>query len=188
LAIGLLGGVISRVLNLFFGAGFWGLYVSISMIATFTASLFAGYGVQYALDAGEYGLWKTGKDNRLVVMSMTNMPMKIAGFPGMLALYFLAAVGFDSAQVAAVTGTGLLPAFVTQDFVNSYMAILCGIPAVCSLAAALLIFFAYKIKDNDAAQYAADNQAWMAARMAAGDDAEALAAIPDTPEAFVAFK
>jgi Na+/melibiose symporter-like transporter len=182
--IGLGLSTISGVLNFFFAANMWYAYIGISMIGTFAGALFAGFGVQYALDAGEYGLWKTGQDNRLVIMAMTNMPMKIAGFFGMFALYILVAIGFDSAQVQAATaaGLGMVPEFVTDSFVTGYMFVFCGIPVVCNALATILVLFAYKIRDDDAARYAAQNQAWMASRMAAEGDPEALAAIAATPE------
>jgi len=186
--IGLGLSAVSGVLNFLFAARSWVLYVIISMIGTFAGALFAGFGVQYALDAGEYGLWKTGKDNRLIIMSMTNMPMKIAGFFGMFALYILAGIGFDSAQVQAATmeGLGAVPAFVTDGFVTGYMFVFAGIPVICNGLATILILFVYKINDADAARYAAQNQAWNQAKMQAANDPDALAQIPDTPEAFIA--
>ena len=182
--IGMTLSTISSALNFFFAAHNWIAYIGISMIGTFAGALFAGFGVQYALDAGEYGLWKTGKDNRLVIMSMTNMPMKIAGFFGMLALYILAGIGFDSSQVQAASAAGLgqVPAFVDEAFVQGFMYVFCGIPVVCNILATALIFFLYKINDNDAAFYAAQNQAWAAMKIQAEGDPEALAKIPATPE------
>ena len=163
--LGLLGSFVSGVLNFFFGGKMWVLYVCISMIGTFAAALFAGFGINYALDCGEYGLWKTGQDHRLVIMSMTNMPMKIAAIIGGFILYALAAIGFDSNAVQMSAMTGELPAFLTDDFVTAFMFCMCMIPAVLNLLAALLIKFAYKITDEDAARYAKENMDRM---MAAG--------------------
>jgi Na+/melibiose symporter-like transporter len=165
IVIGMLGSTVSGVLNFFFGAGMWALYVAISMIGTFAAAMFAGFGINYALDCGEYGLWKTGQDHRLVIMSMTNMPMKIAAIIGGFILYVLAAVGFDSGAVMMSTMTGELPAFVNDDFVTAFMLCMCLVPAIFNLLGALLMRFAYKITDEDAAMYAKENMERM---MAAG--------------------
>ena len=161
--VGLLLTALSGGLNFFFGAGVWALYVGISMIGTFAGALFAGFGVNYALDCGEYGLWKTGQDHRLVIMSMTNMPMKIAGIIGMFALYALAAIGFDSSQVPAALASNTLPAFLTDEFVTGYMFLLVGVSAILNFIAAFLMIFLYKIKDEDAVRYAKENQERMQA-------------------------
>ncbi|MCL2137342.1 MAG: MFS transporter [Coriobacteriia bacterium] len=157
--IGMLGASVSAVLNCFFGAGFWALFVGINMIMTFSNSLYTGFGINYALDCGEYGLWKTGQDHRLVIMSMTNLPMKIAAVLGGLVMYLLAAIGFDSLAVQAASAQGGIPAFVDDVFVRNFMLLLMGIPAVCRLCASMLMRFAYKITDEDARMYAAENQA-----------------------------
>ncbi|MDR2519780.1 MAG: MFS transporter [Eubacteriaceae bacterium] len=169
--VGLMLAACSGVLNAFFGSTFWGLYVGISFIGTFAAALYSGFGVNYALDCGEYGLWKTGKDNRLVIMSMTNMPMKISAIFGGFVLYALSGIGYDSLQVAAATTPipgqealfGQIPAFVSAPgFVRNFMLLLGGIPAACNMIAALLMLFAYKISDKDATRYAQENMAKMA--------------------------
>ncbi|MCL2137035.1 MAG: MFS transporter [Coriobacteriia bacterium] len=164
--VGMLGACLSAVLNFFFGAGFWAAFVGINMIATFSGSLYAGFGINYALDCGEYGLWKTNQDHRLVIMSMNNLPMKIAGLIGGLAMYALAAIGFDSLAVQAAAGEGGIPAFVDDTFVRNFMFLLFGIAAICRFIAAMLMRFAYKIKDEDARMYAAENQARMEAARA----------------------
>ncbi|MCL2136517.1 MAG: MFS transporter [Coriobacteriia bacterium] len=166
--VGLLGAAISSILNFFFGAGFWAIFVGINMIMSFAAALYAGFGINYALDCGEYGLWKTGQDHRLVIMSMNNLPMKIAGIIGGFSMYALAAIGFDSLAVQAASAQGVLPAFIDDQFVTNFMLLLMGIPAACNLIAALLMIFAYKIKDEDARMYAAENQARMEAAAAGG--------------------
>ncbi|MCL2136901.1 MAG: MFS transporter [Coriobacteriia bacterium] len=171
--IGMLVGAVSAGLNFFFGAGFWAAFVGINLLATFSGSLSAGFGINYALDCGEYGLWKTGQDHRLVIMSMNNLPMKIAGIIGGFATFALAAIGFDSLAVQGAAAQGVLPSFVDDAFVRNYMLLLMGIPAVCRLIAAILIRFFYKIKDADARMYAAENQARREAAAAAAAAATA---------------
>ncbi|MCL2151137.1 MAG: MFS transporter [Coriobacteriia bacterium] len=156
--IGLLGAAVASALMFFFGAGLWVAFIGFNLLLMFAGALYAGFGVNYALDCGEYGLWKTGQDHRLVIMSMFNLPMKIAAIIGGMVLYALAAIGFDSLQVQSAAAQGVLPAFLTDDFVTAFMFLLAGIPAVCNLAAVLLMRFAYKITDEDAKMYAAENQ------------------------------
>ncbi|MDR2957750.1 MAG: MFS transporter [Coriobacteriales bacterium] len=155
--IGCLIAALSGVLNFFFGASWWVLYIGISFLGTFSAALYSGFGVNYALDCGEYGLWKTGQDHRLVIMSMTNMPMKIAAIVGGLILYALAFIGYDSMAVSIAADQNVLPAFASDSFVTGYMFCLGMVPAIFNTLAALLMAFAYKIKDADAARYAAEN-------------------------------
>ncbi|MCL2137561.1 MAG: MFS transporter [Coriobacteriia bacterium] len=161
--IGLLIAALSGLLNFFFGAGMWALYVAISMLGTFSAALYSGFGVNYALDCGEYGLWKTGQDHRLVIMSMTNMPMKISAIIGGLVLYGLAFIGFDAEAFSAAFYSNAVPAFIDDTFVTGFMFLLCIVPMICNLIAAALMAFAYKIKDEDAALYAKENMEKMGA-------------------------
>ena len=165
IVIGMLGSALSSLLCFFFGAGSWALYIGISMIATFSSSVFAGFGINYALDCGEYGLWKTGQDHRLVIMSMTNMPMKISGIIGGATLYILTAIGFDAVAFGQAMMQGQVAAFVDDKFVTAFMALMCLTPAAFNLMAGLLMRFAYKITDEDAARYARENMERM---MAAG--------------------
>ncbi|MCL2631984.1 MAG: MFS transporter [Coriobacteriia bacterium] len=155
--IGMLGSTLSGVLNYFFGASYWLRFMAFTLIITLSNSLWTGFGINYALDCGEYGYWKTGQDNRLVVMSMNNVPSKIAGIVGGALMYALAAIGFDSAQVKAAAGG--IPAFVNDTFVRKFMFLMVGLAAICRFCAFLLIRFGYKITDEDAKMYAAENQA-----------------------------
>jgi len=169
--IGCLAAAVSGVLNFFFGAGMWALYVAISMLGTFGAAIYSGFGINYALDCGEYGLWKTGQDNRLVIMSMTNMPMKIAGIIGGFVLYALAFVGYDAVAANMALGdlafggtiAPYVPDFVNDEFVTGFMFLVAIVPAICNTIAAALMAFAYKIKDEDAARYAKENMEKMMA-------------------------
>ncbi|SFB06488.1 Na+/melibiose symporter [Acetitomaculum ruminis DSM 5522] len=119
------------------------VYIVLGCINSLGMYIFSGFGVNYMLDAGEYGLYKTGKDNRAVAMSMMNVPMKIGmAFGGAIAGYGLAFIGFT---------TGMQ---VTESFITNFMWLLGGVPALFYAAAALLMLFAYRISDEDAARYA----------------------------------
>ncbi|MBE6038436.1 MAG: hypothetical protein E7218_04455 [Anaerofustis stercorihominis] len=115
---------------------------------TFTAGMymFTAFGVNYYLDCGEYGYYKTGIDNRAVAMAMSNIPMKI-GFAGGSAVggYGLAFIGYEAGME------------ITEKFISDFMLIIGIIPAVLCLIAAAIFFFGYKIKDEDAAMYAKAN-------------------------------
>ena len=122
------------------------LFTLSSCLFTAAMYLFIGFGVNYFLDCGEYGYYKTGKDNRAIAMSMYNIPMKI-GFMlgGSIASYGLAFLGFEAGMV------------MTESFINRYMFLIGVVPAVLVAIAALIIHFGYKITDEDAAAYAKAN-------------------------------
>ncbi|MDR2520043.1 MAG: inward rectifier potassium channel family protein, partial [Eubacteriaceae bacterium] len=62
--------------------------------------------------------------------------------------YALASTGY--------TG-GMQQADVTPEFARSFLLSWFGFPAAFYLIASLLYLFAYKLKDEDAARYAAEN-------------------------------
>jgi len=154
MVITLLWGAAFSVLVIFFAKiNIW-VYIGISMFSAAGGSLISGYGANYILDVGEYGYWKTGKDNRTVVMSMMNVPIKLAtALGGSVGLWLLAAIGY-------VPGMGApgLPA-IPANFTDSLMLIMGGVPAVCNLIAGLLFLFFYRIDDEKAATYARENAA-----------------------------
>jgi GPH family glycoside/pentoside/hexuronide:cation symporter len=89
--------------------------------------MFSSFSVIYMLDAGEYGFYKTGKDNRTVGMSMMNIPMKIGmAVGGAVGGFGLASIGFS---------TGMT---VTASFISNFMWLLGGIPAAFYLLVPLL--------------------------------------------------
>ena len=125
-------------------------YVFTFFTCVFTAAmyLFTSFGVNYFLDCGEYGYYKTGKDNRATAMAMYNIPMKI-GFMGGSAIgsYGLAMIGYQVGME------------ITEGFVHSFMFIIGGIPAALCILGAVIFFFAYRLKDEDVAMYARENAA-----------------------------
>jgi GPH family glycoside/pentoside/hexuronide:cation symporter len=54
------------------------IYVGFSIISSIASYIWIGFGGNYFVDAGEYGYWKSGNDNRAVAMGVGSVPMKIA--------------------------------------------------------------------------------------------------------------
>lgn len=100
---------ICYLLIIFFGKTFAGFLVC-TVLANFFAGVINTVDVPMYMDAGEYWLNKTGKDTRVVIMSMFNVAMKIgialsaliiAGILG--ATSYTQGVMFDSAQKSTMT-------------------------------------------------------------------------------------
>lgn len=121
------------------------LFYSLVQLGTQTYMCF---GPNYAIDAGEYGYYKTGKDNRTVAMAMFNIPMKI-GFllGGAVGTFGLALIGYEAGMT------------VTPEFIRNFMWIFGGTPALSYGLGSLIMFLGYKITDEDAAMYAKANAA-----------------------------
>lgn len=129
-----------------FAGGSYIVYTVLGCANSFFMYMFQGFNVNYMLDAGEYGYHKTGKDNRTVAMSMMNIPMKIGmALGGSIGLFGLSFIGFEAGMS------------VTTDFIDKFMWLLGGGPAIFAVLAALVMLFCYKISDVDAARYAEEN-------------------------------
>jgi GPH family glycoside/pentoside/hexuronide:cation symporter len=132
-------------------AGFF-IYVGISCITMIGSNLWAGFGGNYFVDAGEYGFWKTGKDNRAIAMGLGSIPIKIAllvgGALGGYALHF---IGYRPGM--GMPGGPAFPA----SFNQSFMMLLGGMPAVINIIGLLIFSVGWKITDADAAKYAREN-------------------------------
>ena len=137
---------------MYFVRGNWIGYIIVGIVAGAFMYLFSGYGANYFVDAGEYYLYETGKDTRAVAVSMFSVPMKVGMMLGnFIATTSLGAIGYTAGMTAT-------PAFVTKFMV--IMAIV-G-PAIILLSAAIFAVF-YKITDEKAAFYAAENMKRMSA-------------------------
>jgi Na+/melibiose symporter-like transporter len=147
MAAGLAIAAISGVFTALFAAQHWWVFIGASILASFATSVYAGFGVNFALDCGEYYFWRTGKDGRMPAMSMSHIPMKAAAAIASLFVYALAAIGYEGSA-----GT-----IVDEAFIRSFMLLLGGAPAALYAAAALLVHFGYAITDEDAARYSAEN-------------------------------
>ncbi len=123
----------------------WMIYTALIILGAFGTYTYTPYLIIMYLDCGEYYLWKTGKDTRSVAAGMSTPPIKIGMAIGStLGLYLLGATGYVA---------GFTP---TTEWVKSYMNVAFLIPGIIYLIAAALLL-AYKISDNDAAKYAAEN-------------------------------
>lgn len=132
----------------FFGAGSFVIYIIFSCAYTVGMYFFMSFGQLYFLDCGEYGYWKTNKDNRAVALAMGNMPIKIGmALGGALGAYGLALIGYTP---------GMIP---TAEFTTKFMYLFGGLPGTLAVLAAGVIFFGYKLKDVDCERYAKENEA-----------------------------
>ncbi|HZK24021.1 MAG TPA: MFS transporter [Oscillospiraceae bacterium] len=129
------------------------IYIVFAALRQASMYLYMTFGPNYSIDAAEYGLYTTGKDNRTVAMSMNNIPIKV-GFAlgGAIGTFGLSIIGYTAGMTA------------TPEFVNGFMWIFGGIPAGFYLLASMIMFFGYKITDEDAAMYARENAARLAAQ------------------------
>jgi Na+/melibiose symporter-like transporter len=147
--------VVASVLMCFFGGFHIAVFIALNMFTAFATALYSGFGMSYIIDVGEYGYWKTGIDNRMVTMSLVNVPIKIAMFiGGSVALYGLAFIGYKPGME------------VTSAFTGKFMYLYGGLPAICNLLACLLNGFFYKIDDKEAALYSKENREREAAKAA----------------------
>lgn len=157
LVLGMSFYALSGILIFLFGATSVFAYVGLLAIGTLGNYFWVGFGANYTIDCGEYGYWKTGKDNRTVVMSMFNVPMKLAvllgGTVGAFALAFIGyKPGFNPAEV--------------QHFSRNFMFMFGCVPGMLNALGALVFGLAYKINDADAAKYAKENAERKAAQTA----------------------
>ncbi len=147
----------------------WYIFTAFSCINSMCMYIFSGFGINYFLDCGEYGYYKTGQDNRTVAMAMFNIPMKIATmFAGSLSAVALGAIGFDAVTLTAASGdfAGAVAAF-TDAIKGPFMFWFSLFPAIMMFIASALVMVGYKITDEDAAMYAKANAERAMAQMAA---------------------
>jgi Na+/melibiose symporter-like transporter len=139
---------VSGVLIFLFGATSVYAYIGLVAIGTLGNYFWVGFGANYTIDCGEYGYWKSGKDNRTVVMSMFNVPMKLAVLlGGTVGAFALAFIGYKP---------GFNPAEVPY-FSRNFMFMFGAVPGVLNAIGALVFGLAYRITDTDAAKYAKEN-------------------------------
>jgi GPH family glycoside/pentoside/hexuronide:cation symporter len=130
----------------------WIVYLGVMLVASLAAQTYAGFAMQFQVNAGEYGYWKTGKDNRTAAMGLGAVPMKIAMIiGGALGGYALAAIGYQPGM--GVPGGPAFPA----NFTTNFMRLMGYVPGAISLVSLLLFAFGYKITDADAKKYAEEN-------------------------------
>jgi GPH family glycoside/pentoside/hexuronide:cation symporter len=147
---------ISGLLMILFGSISIYAFIGINMFTGLATSLYSGFGFSYIIDCGEYGYWKSGVDNRVVVNSLGSIPMKIAQLiAGTVALYGMSMIGFTAGME------------VTDSFTKNFMVLYGGIPLVCNSIAFICNLLFYKIDDKEAELYARENREREAAAAAA---------------------
>ena len=133
------------LIALFADMGLW-YYIGFSCFNALAMAFYRGFGQQYWLDCGEYGYWKSGKDNRPVALALGNVPIKIGFmFGGSIGMYALALIGYVPNMVP------------TPEFASAFMLILGGIPAAFYVVGTIIFAIGYKIKDSDIAMYTEEN-------------------------------
>ncbi|QSX08249.1 MFS transporter [Alkalibacter rhizosphaerae] len=158
----LLWGVFSALITFLAKGNVW-IYIVLGGLGQVAFYMFFSFGMNYFLDAGEYGFYKTGKDNRNVALAMYNMPMKVGmGLGGAIGSFGLAFIGYTSGMTQ-----------VTDAFVDKFMMLTGIVPAVFMFASGLLILFFWKITDADAQKYATANAEKLAAMAAQTSDEKA---------------
>jgi Na+/melibiose symporter-like transporter len=153
---------------LIYGLAYLGIYLTghnyvafivCSAIGGGAIYLFSTVGVNYFVDCGEYHLYKTGKDTRVIAVTMYSVPMKIGmALGGAIATYGLAFIGLDQ-----VTASGV----ADDAFKAGFMVLLGIVPLILAVLASAIVKFFYKLTDDKAVEYATANQKRMAEAMAA---------------------
>ncbi|NTW71675.1 MAG: hypothetical protein HGA49_05475 [Eubacteriaceae bacterium] len=142
----LLWGVVATLITFLAKGNVWA-YIILGGLGQVAFYIFFSFGMNYFLDAGEYGFYKTGKDNRNVALAMYNMPMKVGmGLGGAIGGFGLAAIGYTPGMTE-----------ISESFLNGFMLLTGVIPGVFMFAAGLLVLFFWKITDADAQKYATAN-------------------------------
>ena len=151
--------VIINVLIAFFTDGNFVMKVILVSLNTASGAIFTAWGINYYLDAAEYQQYKTGKDMKAFVMSMSNMSARIGGLVGApMAAWALSFTGYD-----AVAKT-----YARTDWMCLYIGFA---PAIAAFIAMLIYQFGYRLTDEQAKEYAEHN-----ARVAAEEKARVAAA------------
>ena len=132
----------------YFAGGNWIFYTVCGAIGGGAVYMFTTFGANYFVDCGEYYLYKTGKDTRMIAITMYSVPMKIGmALGGAIGNFGMAIIGYQAGMA------------IDQIFTTKFMLLLTLIPAVLIFVGALIMQFGYKITDEDAARYAAENAA-----------------------------
>jgi Na+/melibiose symporter-like transporter len=128
------------------------IYVIFMCLTGIGRNVWFGFGGNYFVDAGEYGYWKTGKDNRAVALGLGAIPAKISLIvAGALSGYALHAIGYRPGM--GRPGGPPMPLNFNQNF----MLLMGLLPASVYLLGFLIFTFGWKITDADAAKYAKEN-------------------------------
>ena len=121
-------------------------FIALSTLNAVALYLFRGFNILYMLDCGEYHFWKTGKDNRAVIVSLNSIPSKIG-------------IGIGASLVALIPRsiTNYTEMVASASQIKGFMFLIAGIPAICAFVGALIMHFGYQISDTDAEKYIKEN-------------------------------
>ena len=121
-------------------------FIALSTLNAVALYLFRGFNILYMLDCGEYHFWKTGKDNRAVIVSLNSIPSKIG-------------IGIGASLVALIPRsiTNYTEMVASTSQIRGFMFLIAGIPAICAFIGALIMHFGYQISDTDAEKYIKEN-------------------------------
>ncbi len=134
------------LIAMFADLGLW-YYIGFSCFNALALAFYRGFGQQYWLDCGEYGYWKSGKDNRPVALALGNVPIKLGFmFGGSIGMYALALIGYTPGMV------------ITPEFSSAFMIILGAVPAAFYVVATIIMAVGYKITESDIAKYTEENE------------------------------
>lgn len=151
----LLWGVFSALVTFLAKGNVWA-YIILGGLGQFAFYIFFSFGMNYFLDAGEYGFYKTGKDNRNVALAMFNMPMKIGmALGGAIGGYGLSVIGYTPGMTE-----------ISDSFINGFMTLTGVVPGAFMIVAGLSVLFFWKITDSDSQMYATANAEKIAAQKA----------------------
>lgn len=157
--VGMLCQCLALVLVYFFARTSVVAYIILYSLFSLTMYIYFSFNANYTIDTGEYHLHKTGKDNRSVANGMMTMPAKIGQLIGGSApLFLLSKIGYQPNMEQ------------TPEFITKFMMMFALLPAAFCLLAAIIMYFFYKITDEDAARYSRENQERAEAAMAASGD------------------
>ena len=132
----------------------WIIYISCTAFAALGLSIVGSVGINLYLDAGEYQLYKTGKDNRPFVMSLQTVPMKIGmTLSGSIVAAILYQAGYVQHEGAAATMDNPLR-----------MVFLTGMLASVLYGLSALLVSSFKINEEKSREYAAANDKAMKER------------------------
>ena len=146
LVLGMLWMALCGIATWLFGAQSLTIYTVLSCLRSLGMYLFYGFAANYMIDAAEWYLYKTGKDNRAVAAALFNLPVKFGTlFGGSIAAFGLAAIGYEAGIV------------MDAAMKSKFMFIFGALGAIFILIAALIMQFGYKITDKDAQFYASEN-------------------------------
>ncbi|MCL2632018.1 MAG: MFS transporter, partial [Coriobacteriia bacterium] len=131
--------------------------VVLASCASFTGAIMAAWGINLYLDVAEYQQYKTGKDQKAFVMSMSNMTARLAAVIGTpLAAFILSKCGYQ-----VVDGVG------SMESTRTLVMFIGLAPACMSTITGFIYLFFYRMTDEQAREYAEANAAAAAERAAA---------------------